>query len=97
MEKKHFARGRDGTIAFDVTTSADIDIDVSGKMEILAKGCTAVISCIGAIGTPNDATINSATGLAAVGAKAAGVDKFVYISVAPEAKKIAKDIDFLKP
>lgn len=86
--------GRDGTIAFDVTSAG---LDVAGRMESLSKGCTAVISCIGAIGTPNDASINSATGLAAVGAKAAGVDKFVYISVAPEVREIAKDIDFLKP
>jgi hypothetical protein len=31
-----------------------------------------------------------------LGAKAAGVDRFVYISVAPEVKESAKDINFLK-
>ena len=39
----------------------------------------------------------AATGSAALGAKAANVDHFVYISVAPEVKEFAKDIDFLKP
>ena len=85
--------GRDGTIAFDATTP---NINVEKEIESLAKGCTAVISCIGAIGTSNDQIVNSATGLAAQGAKAAGVDKFVYISVAPEVKEFAKGIDLLK-
>jgi hypothetical protein len=85
--------GRDGTVAFDVSK---ID-DVASQMERLSKGCTAVISTIGAIGTPDDASINSATGFAAVGAKAAGVERFVYFSVAPEVKEFAKNIDFLKP
>ena len=84
--------GRDGTIAFDATQSG---IDVTKEIEILSKGCTAVISCIGSIGTPNDNIINAATGLAAKGAKAAGVERFVYISVAPEVKEFAKGIDFL--
>jgi NADPH:quinone reductase-like Zn-dependent oxidoreductase len=85
--------GRDGTIAFDATQK---DIAIVNEIESLSKGCTAVISCIGSIGTPNDNSINAATGLAAKGAKAAGVDRFVYISVAPEVKEFAKGIDFLK-
>mmetsp|Transcript_8827 Transcript_8827/g.18333 ORF Transcript_8827/g.18333 Transcript_8827/m.18333 type:complete len:317 (-) Transcript_8827:71-1021(-) len=85
--------GRDGTIAFDATASG---IDIAKDIESLAKGCTAVISCIGSIGTPSDKAINAATGLAAKGAKAAGVERFVYISVAPEVKEFAKGIDFLK-
>jgi len=85
--------GRDGTIAFDATQNG---IDVAKEIESLSKGCTALISCIGSIGTPNDNAINAATGLAAKGAKAAGVDRFVYISVAPEVKEFAKGIDFLK-
>jgi hypothetical protein len=83
--------GRDGTVAFDATTA-----NVEKEIESLAKGCTAVISCIGAIGTSDDQIVNSATGLAAQGAKAAGVDNFVYISVAPEVKEFAKGIDLLK-
>lgn len=85
--------GRDGTVAFDATKSG---IDIAKEIEDLSKGCTAVISCIGAIGTPNDKAVNSATGLAARGAKAAGVERFVYISVAPEVKEFAQGIDFLK-
>lgn len=85
--------GRDGTVALDVTTTSDVAKAIEG----LAKGCSAVISTIGAIGTDNDLAVNSATGLAAIGAKAAGVSKFVYISVAPEVKEFAQDIEFLKP
>ena len=86
--------GRDGTVALDVTAPGT---NVASKVESLAKGCSAVISTIGAIGTADDATVNAASGLAAQGAKAAGVDRFVYIAVAPEVKEFAKDIDFLKP
>ena len=84
--------GRDGTVQFDATSSAD----VTKQIEQLSQGCAAVISCIGSIGTPNDQTVNSATGLAAAGAKAAGVDRFVYIAVAPEVKEWAQDFDFVK-
>ncbi len=86
--------GRDGTIALDVSTPG---LDVMKTVEEIAKGCTAVISTIGSIGTDQDLTVNSATGLAALGAKAAQVNQFVYISVAPEVKEFAKNIDFLKP
>jgi uncharacterized protein YbjT (DUF2867 family) len=84
--------GRDGTVALDVTT----ENDVAAKIKSLAAGCSAVISCIGAIGTDNDDAVNAATGLAATGAKAAGVHTFVYITVAPEVAEFAKDIDFLQ-
>jgi nucleoside-diphosphate-sugar epimerase len=86
--------GRDGTVALDVSKPG---LDVTKAVEELAKGCTAVISTIGCIGTDQDLKVNSATGLAAMGAKAAGVTQFVYISVAPEVKEFAKNIDFLKP
>ncbi|KAG7364982.1 NAD-dependent epimerase/dehydratase [Nitzschia inconspicua] len=82
--------GRDGTVALDVTKT-----DVAKEIESLAKGFSAIISCIGAIGSPNDGVVNAASGLAAQGAKAAGVERFVYISVAPEVKEFAKGIDFL--
>lgn len=85
--------GRGGTIAFDATKAG---IDVAKEIESLSKGCTAVISCIGSIGTENDNVVNAATGLAAKGAKNAGVERFVYISVAPEVKEFAEGIDFLK-
>ena len=84
--------GRLGTEALDFTNEKDIQ----KKVKELSQGCTAVISCIGSIGTPNDEIVNAGTGYAAAGAKEAGVDRFVYISVAPEVKEFAKDIDFLK-
>ena len=83
--------GRDGTVAMDFTTTNN----VATTIEQLSKGCQSVISCVGAIGTEQDDLINSATGLAAAGAAAAGVDHFVYISVAPEVRAFAKNIDFL--
>lgn len=84
--------GRDGTAALDVTT----ETDVAARVQSLAAGCSAVISCMGAIGTETDDKINAATGLAATGAKAAGTGTFVYITVAPEVAEFAKDIDFLQ-
>lgn len=84
--------GRDGTVALDFSSS----VDVQKQVKELAAGCTAVISCVGTIGTEQDELVNSATALAAAGAKAAGVQRFVYITVAPEVKEFAKDIDFLK-
>lgn len=86
--------GRDGTVALDVSKPG---LDVTKTVKELAKGCNAVISTIGCIGTKEDLKVNSATGLAALGAKAAGVGQFVYISVAPEVKDLAKNVDFLKP
>lgn len=84
--------GRDGTVALNFN-----DKDVQQKVERLASGCTAVISCVGAIGTANDFTVNAGTGLAAQGAKAVGsVQKFVYITVAPEVKEFARNVDFLE-
>lgn len=84
--------GRDGTEAFDITSS-----NADAVVERLAKGCTAVISTIGAIGTELDQPVNAGSGEAARGAKRANVERFVYISVAPEVVSMAKDIDFLKP
>jgi hypothetical protein len=84
--------GRDGTVALDFDDDTG---DVQQRVQKLASGCTAVISCVGAIGTANDEKVNGATALAAAGAKAAGVKRFVYITVAPEVKEFAKDIDFL--
>lgn len=86
--------GRDGTVALDFTKQNGESIQKD--VQKLATGASAVISCIGAIGTSDDTAVNSGTGYAAVGAKAAGVDRFVYISVAPEVKDFAKNIDFLK-
>ena len=86
--------GRGGTIALDFTSG--IDIGATVKDIIKSNDITAVISTIGAIGTDDIVkTINSGTGLAAIGAKEAGVSKFVYISVAPEVKDSVKGISLL--
>jgi len=82
--------GRDGTIALDFT---DLSVDISSKVQEMAKDCTAVISCVGVIGTTDGVKVaNKGTGLASFGAKAAGVKNFVYISVAPEVKESVKGI-----
>lgn len=83
--------GRDNTVALDITSDA-----ASDAVKKLSQGCDAVVSCVGAIGTDVDEAVNAGTGFAAVGAKAAGVGSFVYITVAPEVREFAKDIDFLK-
>lgn len=88
--------GRDGTIALDFS---DPKLDIASKVEDIVKqnDCTAVISTVGAIGTgENVRTVNAGTGIAAVGAKKAGVEKFVYISVAPEVKDSVKGIQALQ-
>jgi nucleoside-diphosphate-sugar epimerase len=80
--------GRDGTVALDLT---------SGDLKGLFAGADAVVSCVGTIGTPNDEAVNAATGRAAMAAKAAGVDRFVYITVSPDVKELASDVEFLAP
>jgi NAD(P)H-binding len=91
--------GRDGTVAlnFSSTSSSSSGGGATTKdiLYDLAKGCSAVISTVGAIGTDADGTVNAASGLAAKVAKSAGVSRFVYISVAPEVRELAKDFPFL--
>lgn len=85
--------GRDGTVALDFS---DPSLDIASKIEDIAKDCTAVISTVGAIGTGDDVkTVNAGTGIAAVGAKKAGVKNFVYISVAPEVRDSVKGVKAL--
>ena len=87
--------GRDGTYALDVTQMTPKT--VAATVQELAAGCVAVVSCIGAIGTDHDdLTINAATAAAAEGAKAAGVQRFVYITVAPEVQEFARDVKYLQ-
>ena len=86
--------GRDGTVALDFSTMSDDEI--SSTIGKLSNGCSAVISTVGAIGA--DAvvqTVNAGTGKAAKSV-AGSVKEFVYISVAPEVRDFAKDIDFFK-
>ena len=85
--------GRDGTAALDITAPG---VDVAKEVEGLARGCTAVVSCVGSIGSPDDARVNAASGVAAAGAKAAGVKRFVYVSVAPEVRDAAGGFPIFK-
>jgi hypothetical protein len=82
--------GRDGTIALDLTST-----DATSVLKDIFSGVGAVVSCVGKIGTADDEAINAATGHAAMAAKTAGVDRFVYITVSPDVKEFASDIDFL--
>jgi len=84
--------GRSGTVPLNVLAP---NVNVPVEIESLAKGCTAVISCIGAIGSKDDKSINAATGLASIGATNVGVQNFVYIGVAPEVRKSAVGVGFL--
>jgi nucleoside-diphosphate-sugar epimerase len=91
--------GRDGTVALDFVTAEDGSSTAAILLDQLSKvasGCTAVISCVGTVGTPNDFQVNAGTALAAQAAKSVGVERFVYISVAPEVKEFARDIEFLQ-
>jgi uncharacterized protein YbjT (DUF2867 family) len=83
--------GRDGTEALDFRTENNL----AAAIESLAKGCTAVISCVGVVGTEEDAMVNSASGIAAFSARNVGVKHFSYVSVAPEVREFAKSFDFL--
>lgn len=85
--------GRDGTYKLDFADSSTL---VTKAVEELSSGCQAVISCVGSIGTPNDGVVNGGSGLAALGAKSAGVQRFVYISVAPEVRESTQNLSFLK-
>lgn len=85
--------GRDNTIAFDATKNND---EAAITKLLSSNDITAIISCIGSIGTPNDEIVNSASGIVAKAAKSAGsVKRFVYIGVAPEVKDFASNIEFL--
>ena len=86
--------GRGGTSPLDFASMSEADI--KNTVEKLSSGCTAIISCVGSIGTDKDDIINSGSGRAAAAASA-DVKKFVYISVAPEVRDFAAGIDFFKP
>lgn len=86
--------GRDGTIALDV--ARDNDWEGTIQKMVTDSDVTAIISCIGAIGTPDDEVVNGATGKIASVVKTLGVKRFVYITVAPEVKDFGSDIEFLK-
>mmetsp|Transcript_23393 Transcript_23393/g.36051 ORF Transcript_23393/g.36051 Transcript_23393/m.36051 type:complete len:258 (+) Transcript_23393:3-776(+) len=84
--------GRDGTAALDfAAVGSDIDATVSR----LSEGCSAIISCVGSIGTDMDGLVNSGSGKVAQSAPSS-VKKFVYISVAPEVREASKGVSFLK-
>ncbi|KAJ1445625.1 hypothetical protein M885DRAFT_453401, partial [Pelagophyceae sp. CCMP2097] len=79
---------------------APLDLTAPGAADEVARlsaGCVAVVSCVGAIGTPLDLQVNGATGLVAVAAKKAGVSKFVYVSVAPDVHAALGSVGALQP
>lgn len=82
--------GRDGTATLDFTAVGDIGVSISK----LSDGCSAIISCVGSIGTDKDGLVNSGSGKVAEGAPSS-VKKFVYVSVAPEVKEASKGVSFL--
>ena len=85
--------GREGTVEFDILQTDNI----ADRVKELSTGCQAVVSCWGAIGTANDNAINSASGLAAMGAKASGVNRFVSFGIAPEVVQAASGVEFIQP
>jgi len=87
--------GRDGTVNLDFSKLEAAEVSKKVQQLCSKEKCTAVISCVGAIGTADDKLVNAGTGLAAIGAKAAGVTRFVYVSVAPEVRGAAKGLSFL--
>lgn len=79
--------GRDDTIALDVLK---IKSGLKETVKSIANEnkITGVISCIGAIGTSSDSTINGASGTVAIGAKEANfVKNFVFISISPRVRE----------
>jgi uncharacterized protein YbjT (DUF2867 family) len=73
--------------------SAGVDItapDAAQQIQGLAKGCDAVISTVGSIGNKEDERINAASGQAAIGAKQAGVQRFVVIGNDPQVREFSK-------
>lgn len=85
--------GRDGTVELDILKTDN----VADRVKELSTGCQAVISCWGAIGTANDNAVNAASGLAAMGAKASGVNRFVSFGIAPEVVQAASGVEFIQP
>ena len=77
----------------DVTKS-DAELKVADVC--LQNSCTAVISTIGSINTPEDEVINAASGKAAVGARMGGCQRFVFIGNDENVRDLSKSIPFLK-
>ena len=88
--------GRNHTVALDFTPeSVQSPNSIATRIQALAEGCTAVISTVGSIGTPNDELVNAASGIVAQASKAVGVKRFVYVSVSPQVKDSTKDLHIL--
>ena len=75
-------------------TASDAELKVADAC--LQNACTAVISTIGSINTPDDEVINAASGKAAVGARMGGSQKFVFVGNDPSVRDLSKSIPFLK-
>ena len=75
--------GRNCDYQIDLTAKAAAD-----QVADMAAGCDAVISVVGSIGDAHDQVINAASGPAAVGAKQAGVKRFVFIGNDPAVREL---------
>jgi len=79
--------GRDGTVALDINEASFGKVESQVRELIKENKCSAVISCIGAIGTDADLVINGAAGQAALGAiQQPSVRNFVALGVSPDTK-----------
>ena len=75
-------------------TASDAELKVADVC--LKNACTAVISTIGSINTPDDEVVNAASGKAAVGARMGGSQRFVFIGNDPKVRDLSKSIPFLQ-
>ena len=80
-----------------VTSSRSKGVDLTSpdakeQVQALAKGCTAVISTVGSIGTNDDERVNAANGVAAEAARQAGCSRFVVIGNDPRVREFASGL-----
>ena len=84
-----------------ITTSRSMGVDLTSpdakaQVQALAKGCTAVISTVGSIGSNDDERINAANGVAAEAARQAGCKRFVVIGNDPRVREFASGLPALQ-
>lgn len=83
--------GSDGDVALDLCSPNAVE-----QVRQLAKGCTAVISTVGTINEPDDYESNASNKNAAIGAKQAGVPRFVFIGNEPRVRDFTKQFQPLQ-
>ena len=85
--------GQGATVPLDLTAP-----DCEARTEELCRteGIRAVISAVGSINTPDDEAVNGGTARAAAGARAGGVERFVFIGNAPGARALSRSVPALR-